>query len=354
MAEPQESPQKLTMSSTKKEMLAAYNELLKKYREKEQRTLDAQKQIQQKQTEQILKTADSVSTEGVVTGIGSLKAEIGTLLTQLSDRLEEEVNKYKAVRKAAEVKEKELAEIYEIEKAAGSLAALLEAQQQKREAFEAEMASRKEELQGEIEATRFEWQEEKARHAAETKERDTAEQKRRQREKEEYEYTFQREQKLARHEFEDRQGKLEAELAARKEQLERELTQREEAVGAREKELEELRRKVEAFPQELAAAVDKAVKETTEQVRLEAQNKERLLLKEFEGEKNVLTARIESLEKTVKEQSQQIGKLSQALEKAYQQVQDIAVKTVESSSTSKALAGLEQFLSEQRRVPKEP
>jgi len=74
-----------------------------------------------------------------------------------------------------------------------------------------------------------------------------------------------------------------------------------------------------------------------------------LVKKEFIGERNVLTTRIESLEKIAKEQSEQIAKLTQQLEKAYQQVQEIAVKTIEGSSTIKSFANLQQWISEQTR-----
>ena len=69
------------------------------------------------------------------------------------------------------------------------------------------------------------------------------------------------------------------------------------------------------------------------------------------GEKNVLTTRIESLEKTVKEQSERIVKLNQQLEKAYQQVQDIAVKTIEGTSNIKSFVNLQQWITEQTRKP---
>jgi len=39
------------------------------------------------------------------------------------------------------------------------------------------------------------------------------------------------------------------------------------------------------------------------------------------------------------------------LEKAYQQVQDIAVKTIEGASNTKSLANLQQWISEQMKKP---
>jgi uncharacterized coiled-coil protein SlyX len=131
--------------------------------------------------------------------------------------------------------------------------------------------------------------------------------------------------------------------------MESELTEREKVIAEREDELNDLRKKVSAFPKEMETAVSKAIKETTEKLNLEAKNREELQKKEFIGERNVLTTRIESLEKTVKEQSEHIAKLTQQLEKAYQQVQEIAVKTIEGSSNIKSFATLQQWVSEQMR-----
>ena len=76
------------------------------------------------------------------------------------------------------------------------------------------------------------------------KERDIAEKKRRDREKEEYDYAFKREQKLAKDKFEDEKAKLEKDIQAKKEQMEGELKVREKAVAGQEAELNELRKKV--------------------------------------------------------------------------------------------------------------
>jgi chromosome segregation ATPase len=147
--------------------------------------------------------------------------------------------------------------------------------------------------------------------------------------------------------------KLEKEVQTKREQMEGDLKIREKAVVEQEAELNELKKKVTAFPKEMEAALVKAVKETTERINLDAKNREEIQKREFAGEKNVLTTRIESLEKTVKEQSERIIKLNQQLEKAYQQVQDIAVKTIEGSSDAKSLANLQQWVSEQMKKPQE-
>ena len=354
MEEKKLQPKKLSLSNTKQEMLEAYNVALKQLEAQREAELKPEKRLEEKKAKEVIQVAESLSSEGVAKEISTLKIEAGTMLAQISDRLEEEIGKFKAVQNAIVLKEKELQELYEIEKSAMTLAALIESQNQKRQVFESEMAEKKEALSQEIETLRAERENEKKDYEEGIKERDVAEKKKREREKEEYEYSFKREQKLAKDKFEDEKAKLEKELHLKKEQMESELKEREKVIAEQENELNELRKKVGAFPKEMEAAMTKAIKETTEKLNLEAKNREELQKREFIGERNVLTTRIESLEKIVKEQSEQITKLTQQLEKAYQQVQEIAVKTIEGSSNIKSFANLQQWVSEQmRKSPQE-
>lgn len=340
---------KLTLSNTKQEMLQAYNALLKELETKEEGELKPEKRIEEKKAREAVQTAESLTAEGVSKEIADLKIEINKTLSQLSDQLEKEVGRFMAVKGAVQAKEKELAELYEIERSAMSLLALIEAQNQKRQEFESEMEGKREALRKEIETTRAEWKREQEEHDVIVKERDAAEKKRQMREKEEFDYTFNRERQAALERFAYEKAKMEQELKDKKEQMEQELSAREAAIAAREQELNDLRQQAARHPKELEAAVARAIKETAERLSAEAKNREELLKKEAEGERNVLTTRIESLERTVKEQSERISTLTKQLEAAYQKVQDIAVKTVEGASTSKSLAGLEQLLSEQIR-----
>ena len=183
----------MSMSNTKKEMIDTYNALLKQLQEKSEAELKPEKKIEEKKKREVVEVAETLSSEGVVKEIGNLKLEIGKRLTSISDGLEEEVIKFNQIQKAIEIKDEELKELYEIERSAETLAALIEAQNKKRQEFELEMTARKEELNREIITTREEWGKEKKEHEVEIKERDAAEAKRREREKEEYNYTFKRE-----------------------------------------------------------------------------------------------------------------------------------------------------------------
>jgi hypothetical protein len=293
--------------------------------------------------------ADALSSEGVVRLIGELKSTMLRTLTQLSDRLEEEIGKYSRVCRAIAAKDSELEEIYEIQRSASTLLAFLETHQRKQEEMERNLQAEKDQLQHEIETTRAEWEKERRQHEQETKERDAAEQKRRQRELEEYKYTFAREQQLARDQSGDELAVAQKEWAERKSQLEREWGEREKALLAGERELAELRARTAAFAQELKAATERAAAEAVERAQQQHKAAEELLRRELEGEKNVLATKIAALERTVKEQAEQLSRLEQQAEKAYTQVQEIAVRAIEGSASTKQLANLQQLFAEQVR-----
>lgn len=96
-------------------------------------------------------------------------------------------------------------------------------------------------------------------------------------------------------------------------------------------------------------AATRAVADTTARLEQQHQSAQALLRREFEGEKNVLTTKVASLEQVVHEQAEQLGRLAQQAEKAYSQVQEIAVRAIEGSASSKQFAQLQQLLAEQVR-----
>lgn len=333
----------------RQQMLEALAETEKSAAERKETQARPEERIEARAIAQAVGAADELSTEGVVKSIGDLKSVVGKMLTQLSDRLEEQVARYVQIQRAIVAKDAELKEIYDIQRSASTLTALIEAQEKQRSQHEAELAEMKTQLERDIEQTRAEWEREKKQREAENKERDVSELKKREREKEEYRYAFSREQQQARDQFTDETARAQKELAEQKAAGERELAERERAVKGREEELASLRQQADAFPKEMEAAVARAVKEAASRQQQDAASREELLKREFAGEKNVLTTRIASLEQTTKEQAEQIVRLLAQSEKAYGQVQEIAVRAIEGSANSKQLSNLQQMLAEQSR-----
>jgi len=149
-------PRRLTMDNTKQEMLDAHNALLEQLQKKREADMKSEEKVEEKKTKDVLEVESSLSPGEVVERISSLTLETGEMLTQISDKLEGEVNKLKSIQKIIEIKGKKPENLHEIEKAVSTLAALIETQNRKRQEFESEMVRRREELIQEIEKTRLE------------------------------------------------------------------------------------------------------------------------------------------------------------------------------------------------------
>jgi len=379
MKEMNPAPKKLTTTNTKQEMLDAYNSLLVKMTETNEAKMKPEEKIAKKEIVEAIETADAIDMNGIVKNISDLKLKLGSSLTELADLLESEFLKYQQIKKSVHVKEAELEEHFEIRKEAATLLALIEAQNEQKFEFENEMEEKKEnldnelsekkekydndfyekkekyendfyekklkfetdinekkvKLENEILEKRLEWEKEKKNHADEIKFRDESETLQRKREKEEFYYNFEKDKKQTLDSLENEKQHLTKHLHIMKEETEKSLNEREKGINDREEELKILREKVKGWDRELQIAVTKAVKDATERLEMESLHKEELLKKEIEGERNVMEIKISSLEKVIKDQAEQISKLNLQIDKSYSQVQDIAMKAVESTSAPK-------------------
>lgn len=117
--------------------------------------------------------------------------------------------------------------------------------------------------------------------------------------------------------------------------MEKELTEREAAVSSREKELDDLRSRVEGFPKELEKAAKETEKSVTERVEFKYKFQTELAAKEAEGEKRLNMQIIADLERKIKEQEEQIRQLSQKAGDSIQQVQTIALKAIEGAAAQR-------------------
>jgi hypothetical protein len=361
----------VSMSNTKKEIIEAYNDLVEQLEAKAQSELKPEIILEKKKAAEVVKVADTMAEKSILTEINDLRVEMSKTLTQISEKIEVETEKYKKIQEAIIIKDGELKEIFEIERSAHALAALIGAQNQKKLEFEAEMSrkiaefdnemnTQKQLLDDDIQSTRIQWNKEKQANQESVKERDEQEKKLRQRHKEEFEYNFNREQELASNQLTDEREKQEKQLALDKEDFEKsvkdrekDLLDRETSVAERESRMKDLEENVAAFPKELETHIAKAIKNTSDRLNEAAKKNEAFIKIEAEGKSNVLQMKIESLEVTVTDQAKQLAEINERLEKAYGKVQDIAVKAIEGSANKQTLAGIEHIVEKNRRHSQE-
>ena len=119
------------LRSTKKDILEAYEKLKRELGEKEKQTLNAEKKIEEKRKQTVVRKADELAHENIADKISSLKGDSNNILNDLLEKLDNAVKEYSNIDEALKLKESELKEIYEIERSALTLASLIEAYNRK-------------------------------------------------------------------------------------------------------------------------------------------------------------------------------------------------------------------------------
>lgn len=331
----------VSTKNTKNEILDAYNDLLKSIQEK--KTEEPKKVQEREKQETVVKNAGELSNENIVKNISTLKVNLAASLDKLSENFIGEFRRFEELQQAIQVEKKNLQDLYQISAGADSLAAMLLAQKEKKEQFEAEMAQRKADMEDKIrvEKEKFEtemtekralWKREQETWQAKLKEELEDNKKAKQREEEEFQYNLKLTRKKEADLYEDKKAKLEKELAEKKVAFEKEFSLREAAVKMAETELNDLRQKTSAFPKDLEKSVETAAKATTDRLEMEYRFNKELTAKQNEGEIKLRDQIIETLRSKIKDIETSLKELSQKTATAESTVKDIAMKAIESST----------------------
>lgn len=326
---------KLSPTSTKSEILNAYNELVKKIQESKQENPKAEQEKKVKET--TVETAAKLTDEEIIGAISALKLSLNSKLDKIEDDLTTERQKLAKIREAISVEDQRLKDLYQINAGADSLAAILAAQKEKKEEFEREMADRKNELEEQIKQEKLNRDKETKLWEEKRKEAEEALKKQRTREEEEYKYNLQLARKKDKDEYEQKKAKLEQELIQKMESFESGIKVREQTVAAAEKELAELRLKAESFPSELEKAVQEAINETTARLDKDYKFEKQLLLKDHEGEIKLKNQQIESLMAKIKDLELQLKQAYSKAENAENNSKEITLKAIQSSGQIKII-----------------
>jgi len=297
----------------------------------------ARRAAQAKQEQDTLESAATITAESAVRAIGDLKVTVDATLDQLSQRLVEQAKKLTAVQEAVTIKRRQLAELYDIEVVAETLAGLVRDHEQKQLDFAQETEVRKSDFERDMQEARIAWDKERQRIQEDIATEKARVKKEWQREQEEYEYTLKTRRSRDAEEYAKRKEALQAQLAEERAKQEKALAERESAVAGREKELADLQTRVQAIDAELQRAVAQARDEATKTAEERARQAAALKAKDFEGTEKLLQQRIQTLEALVIEKNTRIGELQNELRESTVKVRDIAVKAIEGASGAAAL-----------------
>lgn len=334
----------LSTKNTKNEILDAYHEVLQQLKENKKINKQDIKREQDKQA--VVEHASQHTTNEIVKNLADLKLSLVKSLEDLENQLLSEHKKLIVLQQAMVIQNKDLEEIYEIKINTDTLAALLEAQKQRKEAFDKEMSTQHQQLDEEMSQKRLLWKQEQVDMDFFRKEQEAQQKKLKTREEEEYSYKRDLDRQKERDQYEAQKHLLEKELTDKKASVEKELSEREADILMKEQELLHLKLQVEEFPVKLQQAIADTEKTITERLQFKSEYEAKLTQKEVEGERKLHQQMIAALELKITQQDQQIKELTQKANHAGTQVQEIAVKAIEGASRQRFYPGYSEKSSE--------
>lgn len=349
----------INSKSTKTEILDAYTKLLGQLDAKDQTVMDPVKEKEIKRKVTSIADAEAITSGEISDSVDGLKIMVQQYLEKIISDISEQVKKYETLSEAISIKEEELKEMYAIERAANTLAALINSNNEIREKFETEMAQKKSDLKTDLEQMQLDITKKRIEFEAQLKKEKEEAAEIRRKEEEEYSYNFNRRKKTELDQLQDelneREKDFEESLSERNARLSekiKSLSEREEKLSIREEKMDELEDIVASIPKMKIDIEEKAKEDARKKVEQTAAIKENYLKKEFESQKMVLENKIDMLEGSIKDKDAKIIELTAKLDAAYDKIQNMALKTVEGSSNSATMNQLERMLQEKGNVNK--
>ena len=311
---------KVTKTSTKEAIFAAYQDCLKKLKEKESMVVDPYADQKKAEAARVEESAANFIESGFVSP--------------------EVVQKYKDLKESIAQKEAILKELYDIEAEGAKVAAMhntyrvtkveldeqakadAEARRAEKKALEDQIAEEIKEARANLVKTKKDLDlEEKAYK----KDLDQA----RAREAEEYKYNLNRSRSKENDAWEDEKAQREKVLATKENDLNERLT----AVAEREKAMADLESKVEAFPKRLEEATEAGKQAGKAEADKSHAFEKRAMEKSAEYEKNLLQAQVDSLKAQIASADIKVKELETKLDAAYTRNQELATAVAQNSGS---------------------
>lgn len=337
--------------SKKDELFAAVQKLQAQLQEAKANHLDPAAEAKMKAETATVSKAEKTVQASVSTILNSIGGDVANLLAKAAEQIEASNNEYMSVDEAIKLKRKELAELHGIEEALLDLAALVNTQAELKAKNEAADAERIAATRATLDDLNAEILTKRAEFEAKIKADEAALKELRKKDQEEYEYNVSRTRKIEADKWEDQkaaeQKAHEAKMAAQLDDMNAEavaLDAREAAVKAREDAADDLQAKVDGIPSQIEMAVNAAVAAKEKSLQTSFNIEKGYLKKESESAAALAEANHRNVVERLNEANAKNADLQEKLNAAYQEIKDMATKTVESAGNARTIASMEQML----------
>jgi hypothetical protein len=319
------------VKDSKTEILAELNRILDRDRPSS-KVATKEEEAQLAKNKEIVARAANYTVDTIVKGMADLQLEFGSIVSELSEKLTSEVEKLTEAKQAIEIETQHRTELQKIRVVADALYIITQEHQQSLKAIEQQLTSEQEELVKEQTQVRKNWAQNAKEYAEQQAELATITAKERQKEQDEFQYKLTRDRQLQADTYAETKRNQEQEIQSRDREQQKQWKEREKFLKDNQKLLDENLAKVAAFPDELEEAVKKAREEAIKETSADAKVKADLFEKEWEGAKQGYEMKIQSLERVVERQSEQITAMTEQLQAVMNQAQSLAMRAFETSA----------------------
>ena len=281
---------------------------------------------------EIVTKAASYTVDTIVKGMADLQLEFGSIITGLSDRLTVEVEKLTELKQSIEIETQHRSELQQVRVVADALHIITQEHQQSLKAIEQQLTLDREKLQQEQINLRKQWERSDREYAEQQAELATIVAKERQQEQDEFQYKLIRDRQLQTDIYTEAKRNQEQEMQALDRDKQKQWKEREKFLKDNQKLADENTAKVAAFPAELEEAIKKAREEAIKETSSNEKVKADLAEKEWEGSKQGYEMKVESLERVIDRQNEQIIAITAQLQTVMNQAQSLAMKAFETSA----------------------
>jgi hypothetical protein len=357
---------KLSLKNTKNEMLDAYEVLIKELTTLENQAKNAQKELDKAQQEknklqQLLANspAQSGGTPQVQTKVvyeipqvsevadliaylNNVQQGISPALSEVSAKMSLEAEALADLQTTINNKKENLTKLYDLKVENGILDKLITEYEEKQAQHAEEQKKLQEAYHQDLTEKQKAWQKEQKIQQKLLTERNDKASLDYQRNVKEHDYELKLNRNTEKDSYEQKKKALQQILSDLREKQEETWNAQEKQVKDREDEFEKFKKEAEEIPNKLEKEIKKAEYEGRAIIEKEAKIKADLLAKEVENAQKVFEMKITALDNTIKGQESRIQTLNKQLETALKQVQDLAIRALE-GTTSKPKTNLKRY-----------
>jgi hypothetical protein len=291
-----------------------------------------EEEAQLAKNKEIVTKAATYTVDTIVKGMADLQLEFGSIITGLSDRLTLEVEKLTEVKQSIDIETQHRADLQQVRVVADALHIITQEHQQSLKTIEQQLADDREHLEKERVNLRKQWERTDREYTEQQLELATIVAKERQKEQDEVQYKIVRDRQLQTDAYTETKRKQEQEIQDLDREQQKQWQEREKFLKDNQKLAEENLAKVATFPAELEEAVKKAREEAIKETSSDAKVKADLVEKEWEGSKQGYEMKLQSLERVIERQNEQINAIAQQLQTVMNQAQSLAMKAFDTSA----------------------